>query len=228
MKASLWEGVKGVRIAEKWDVTSPTITRIKSGEMYENIPWPDGSKGGLSRAREKALREFNIAPASADTFLDERRQEAQKEGHAVDGRTPLEDQMHQALAALGLSFETIERERIEEEEGQLIAALNHPHELAPGEKAQLKPQQFPVTAPIYETFSWSDVMSLAPGAPLVLEADEEDDKRLQKALGIALKMLPPDSWHGPALEVIVQGLLLQFPEDQPSADPEEGTKQYES
>ena len=52
IKAHLWDGeYTQTAIAEKFEVTQPTVSRILNGEEWDAASWPDGTTGSIPSDR---------------------------------------------------------------------------------------------------------------------------------------------------------------------------------
>jgi hypothetical protein len=55
IKADLWSGATAAAVAARLKVSVDTIRAIASGRRWNAVEWPNGSKGGISKARRAEI-----------------------------------------------------------------------------------------------------------------------------------------------------------------------------
>lgn len=55
IKALLWMGTKGAEISLRYQVSAASISHIKRGTQYAEVPWPNGNFGAMPFERDREL-----------------------------------------------------------------------------------------------------------------------------------------------------------------------------
>lgn len=54
IKRALWDGYRQADVAAAFTTSAATVSRIATGRLYPDVPWPDGSTGVMSPDRYRA------------------------------------------------------------------------------------------------------------------------------------------------------------------------------
>lgn len=79
VKRDLWASdTTQALVAAKYGITQTTISRIASGLLWGNVPWPDGSQGPMPE-RRALVRQIDRAGMTRSQFRDRVNQRVESE-----------------------------------------------------------------------------------------------------------------------------------------------------
>lgn len=184
IKKAYWEGATQDQLAFTYNVSQATIYRIVKGKQRADVPWPDGSRGPLSQARQLEIisRRLDQAPgrripsqqdlAERERVLNSiKEREAQSEKSHSDWQDQV-DQMGQAAEA-----------ELEEGLKEAVKVKGKPDKSKIERVKEVK----------YEKADWDDILKRAPKNPLVVYAQE--DEIFREAVCIVFKSFNEVEWN---------------------------------
>lgn len=183
IKVDLWAGhMTQEAVAEKYNVSQPTISRIFRGRDWPQLPWPDGSLGHIPTERRAIIH--------ASRHRKTRYQHDPRAGHSELAPKEVSDinsVVENLLAIEDSNFlDTIKRKA--------------------GETRRRAPQTDGVGSRKYrgDMLPWPDIKESDPGHPVVQELERQDDPPLKVALRIVCAKIPQKDWQKPAAIQMVQ------------------------
>lgn len=172
IKERLWAGHQTQSaIAKDFGVSQPTISRIYRGTDFKQLPWPDGSLGGITNERRKVIhvsrnRKTRYQHDSRDGNTELAPSESADISAAVNGVLIAEDSELRALLSTGASLTS----------GKAIKeGGSSPNGMLP----------------------YPDIKLADPGHPIVTELETKDDPPLKIALRIVCATIEPTRWQHP-------------------------------
>ena len=71
IKALFWEGATQDALAERFNVSQTTISRIIRGKQWADVNWPNGERGALPLEKIMERKVFGLSTKGARTYIDE-------------------------------------------------------------------------------------------------------------------------------------------------------------
>ena len=185
----LWAGYSYRAIAIKFNVSPGHIGNIAAGESYWRFPWQDGSIGPLPASRKREIAES-------------RRGVQRARGTAKAAAEP--------SIVKGINITAIADEA--------AARMNRSEEFDFSKFQSSKPRRKeapePPAAPLQlDPLPWKDVLIVASGHPLVLQAEADGDEDMKRVIGHIFKMIPPSAWDNERVAADIAQLTATLREE---------------
>lgn len=210
MKQAIWEGVTNDAVAGQFGISSLTISRVRSGAAYRDVPWPDGSFGPLPPMQRQALangRKRDTRISNAASGIKERFDTSYLE--PSEERERLEAVFEETGKRFLSMNEVVDyfREQIREERRvkemakheAYMATLDSPEHkelIARGNDKPIDRGRDDILDPeANERLDWDYILEVADGSvPMVEVANTGDDPALKEAIRVAFKLVGVRQW----------------------------------
>lgn len=194
IKQMLWEGTPNKEVSTKFGVSTQYMTNVRAGKLLADIPWPDGSKGGMPDIRKEQLtkgRRFDTHVAKAQGVSS-----TERRGWAELGAGDTYDRLLTAAREAG--FTTVEefhnwvnrdkdeahRRRLQAELDTIVArGVTNPF-YDPDAPKRPRHEDVPIDPDATDKLSWDDVLKVGRDIPLVAALEEAPDLDMQAAVQI--------------------------------------------
>lgn len=190
IKRMVWEGAPQREVAQWAGITQATVSRIVTGDQWFQVPWPDGSVGGLPIEQRVRL---HIVKYSRRTIPD-------------TGQYIQTQQDHPLLQIAGAVEQEVD-DAIEE-------TLRRAVEADGGEDTPLLPsdrggdRSIPGPRAVFERQRWEAVVQLAGDNALVRGAGE--DQLRKAAIVEVFSNLPSGDWNKAIAVKLVEEVYRQY------------------
>ena len=229
VKQLLWQGKSQARINAVTGVSQSTVSRIKSGQAHEDVPWPDGSVGEMSARQVIPESDWSADAQRFLSFPDELQERMHKKVNkrreemgllpVPTASTAFTSLMESELGDLEWEATAI-ADAHKAEDARLASIMIEFDEILEVERATQRGEQTisiiestredrsdePAIVPsdvlIYTKMDWKDLIHQAPDIPIVKRAFTSSDVALKESCCILFHELrgTPSSWGEPAVE----------------------------
>ena len=218
IKELIWDGKSQADVARIFDVSQPNINRIVHGHTWQEVPWPNMSRGALDmddffrRLEALGLRhrrgiinpglanpKYHLAPPEiTEGEASKEPPEETPEEPPEEPPTELTPEEREARDKMAADIMT-ERGEQAEEDMELQIAKGIKASAKTARKGKRKP---PVKKIRGKKLPWAQIQKKAPRNPMVVLAIE--DKHLRECICIAFRALPETLWNTPKAEQVVK------------------------
>jgi hypothetical protein len=192
IKELLWDGKHQGEIANRFYVTQGHISKINVGATWAEVPWPDGSAGGLAMERKAQLQQASHVMQSIGRPL------MNQVSHASPAQLKFREEYAAAEAQVLLDEDEARKRKRAADEKDILARVAKQDKADRKKRKKTKPAK---TKPL----DWAVVSETASHIGIVAQALADEDTQLQQAICRAYASLPASHWDDPiTLDTIEQ------------------------
>lgn len=187
VKQKIWDGEMQKDIAREHNISQTQVSRIKLGDSWNWIPWPDGTTGPLPALQERQQMVREYRPDSTPEEIVPLPALPENTSVPQTGPAPLS---LDARAAQDQAIRRLRDEILEEEEQKEREDLSPKRPRREKARRKVKSQEEPPPLKTWEECLFEDAEH-----PLVKEAISTDNKALKRAIQETFSSVSPSIWR---------------------------------
>lgn len=192
IKTALWTGARHSDVAQHFGVSQPSVSNICNGRTWQDIPWPDGSKGAMPIPQRIALQASRYRGNAGPYIATTNTPYLASPGSAASQLDP---------RAIEAEFDRLQAE----EDAAVMKKFLEP--ATPEERGSDVEVKYP--RPILDVGAWDKLVDNYPDNPFV-KAALAGSINAKIAVVETFRQVPEDQWESDMVDRYIQAALKEL------------------